>query len=192
MRDGGAGDENPERNCVSRSTARSLPRHSSRFYGSTDIRGNRLDSTGGTTVFRDLRPAAVTENVRPNMTTRLIAATIALFVACSPTQDPIAAGAQSAPLPTGTLDQLLAPIALYPDALLAQMLMSATDAAEDHRARQVAEGEPDAERHGASGRRGQGRVRCELRGVDALPSSRGENGGPDRVDEGPRAGVHLR
>ena len=63
------------------------------------------------------------------MTTRLIAATIALFVACSPTQDPIAAGAQSAPLPTGTLDQLLAPIALYPDSLLAQMLMSATDAA---------------------------------------------------------------
>ena len=65
------------------------------------------------------------------MTTRLIAATIALFVACSPTQDPIAAGAQAAqvPLPTGTLDQLLAPIALYPDSLLAQMLMSATDAA---------------------------------------------------------------
>jgi hypothetical protein len=65
------------------------------------------------------------------MTTRLIAATIALFVACSPTQDPIAAGAQAAqvPLPTGTLDELLAPIALYPDSLLAQMLMSATDAA---------------------------------------------------------------
>ncbi len=66
------------------------------------------------------------------MTTRLIAATIALFVACGPTQDPIAAGAQAAqatPLPTGTLDQLLAPIALYPDSLLAQMLMSATDAA---------------------------------------------------------------
>ena len=65
------------------------------------------------------------------MTTRLIAATIALFVACSPTQDPIAAGAQAAqaPLPTGTLDELLAPVALYPDSLLAQMLMSATDAA---------------------------------------------------------------
>ena len=34
---------------------------------------------------------------------------------------------QTAPPPTGTLDQLLAPIALYPDPLLAQMLMSATD-----------------------------------------------------------------
>jgi hypothetical protein len=85
------------------------------------------DSTGGTTVFRDLRPAAVTEDVRLDMTTRLIALTLALFVSCSPTQNPVAAGAQAAPLPTGTLEQLLAPIALYPDALLAQMLMSATD-----------------------------------------------------------------
>ena len=56
----------------------------------------------------------------------------------------------------------------------------------------MAEGQPDAERHAASGRRGQGRVRCELRGVSALPSSRGEDGGPDRVDEGPGAGVHVR
>ena len=66
------------------------------------------------------------------MTTRLIAATVVLFVACGPAQNPSAAGAQAAqaaPLPTGTLDELLAPIALYPDSLLAQMLMSATDAA---------------------------------------------------------------
>ena len=67
------------------------------------------------------------------MTTRFIAATVMLFVACSPPQDKVAAqGAQAAapaPLPTGTLDQLLAPIALYPDSLLAQMLMSATDPA---------------------------------------------------------------
>ena len=66
------------------------------------------------------------------MTTRLIAATFVLFVACGPPRDQIAAGAQAAqasPLPTGTLDQLLAPIALYPDSLLAQMLMSATDPA---------------------------------------------------------------
>ena len=66
------------------------------------------------------------------MTTRLIAATVVLFVACSPPRDQIAAGtqaAQASPLPTGTLDQLLAPIALYPDQLLAQMLMSASDPA---------------------------------------------------------------
>ncbi len=64
------------------------------------------------------------------MTTRLIAATVVLFVACGPPGDQITAGAQASqasPLPTGTLDQLLAPIALYPDQLLAQILMSATD-----------------------------------------------------------------
>ena len=48
------------------------------------------------------------------------------------TQGQTAAGAQAgqaSPRPTGTLDQLLAPIALYPDSLLAQMLMSAADPA---------------------------------------------------------------
>jgi hypothetical protein len=64
------------------------------------------------------------------MTTRLIVAVVMLFVACGPPRDQLAAQAgQAAPLPTGTLDQLLAPIALYPDPLLAQMLMSATDPA---------------------------------------------------------------
>jgi hypothetical protein len=63
------------------------------------------------------------------MTTRLIAALLVVFVACGPTRDQAAQAAQATPLPTGTLDELLAPIALYPDSLLAQMLMSATDAA---------------------------------------------------------------
>jgi Protein of unknown function (DUF3300) len=54
------------------------------------------------------------------MTTRVIAATLMLFVACGTPARPQTA-------PTGTLDQTLAPIALYPDSLLAQMLMSATD-----------------------------------------------------------------
>ncbi len=64
------------------------------------------------------------------MTTRLIAVTVVLFVACGPPRDQVAAGAQAAqakPLPTGSLDEILAPIALYPDPLLAQMLMSAAD-----------------------------------------------------------------
>ena len=65
------------------------------------------------------------------MTTRLIAVTVMLlFVACGPPRDKAASqsapAAATSPLPTGTLDQLLAPIALYPDQLLAQMLMSAT------------------------------------------------------------------
>ena len=66
------------------------------------------------------------------MTSRLIAVTLVFFVACGPAGGPNAAGAQPAqatPLPTGTLDELLAPIALYPDSLLAQMLMSATEPA---------------------------------------------------------------
>ena len=54
------------------------------------------------------------------MTTRIISAALVLFVACGTSARPQTA-------PTGTLDQTLAPIALYPDALLAQMLMSATD-----------------------------------------------------------------
>jgi len=48
-----------------------------------------------------------------------------LFVACGSPKDQAAPQAQAGP-PSGTLDQLLAPIALYPDPLLAQMLMSAT------------------------------------------------------------------
>jgi len=63
------------------------------------------------------------------MTRRLIAAaTLVLFVACGAPRDQ-GGRAQSTPLPTGTLDQLLAPVALYPDSLLAQMLMSAADPA---------------------------------------------------------------
>ena len=58
------------------------------------------------------------------MTKRMIAAAVVLFVACGSPARP-----QTAQPPTGTLDQLLAPIALYPDPLLAQMLMSATDPA---------------------------------------------------------------
>jgi hypothetical protein len=58
-----------------------------------------------------------------------MAATLVVLVACGPVQ--IAAGAQAAPAAqsfpaTGTLSELLAPIALYPDALLAQMLLSAS------------------------------------------------------------------
>ena len=56
------------------------------------------------------------------MTRAMIAAGLVFLMACgSP------APKETLPPPTGTLDQLLAPIALYPDPLLAQMLMSATD-----------------------------------------------------------------
>ena len=58
------------------------------------------------------------------MTKSMIAAALLLFVSCG---SPAPAPTQTAQLPTGTLDQLLAPIALYPDQLLAQILMSATN-----------------------------------------------------------------
>ena len=61
------------------------------------------------------------------MTSRLIAATVVVLVACGPPQPAAGVQAQSLPLPTGTIDELVAPIALYPDSLLAQMLMSAAD-----------------------------------------------------------------
>ena len=62
------------------------------------------------------------------MTTRMMPAGLMLFVVfvafvgCG-------SAAQPQTAPTGTLDQTLAPIALYPDQLLAQMLMSASDPA---------------------------------------------------------------
>jgi hypothetical protein len=60
------------------------------------------------------------------MTTRLIAVAVVLCVACGSPREQ-GTRTQSTPLPTGTLDQLLAPVALYPDPLLAQMLISAAD-----------------------------------------------------------------
>ena len=66
--------------------------------------------------------------MKGTMRTRMLAAALVLSVGCSQTSNPGSSGAQtSQQLPTGTLDQLLAPIALYPDALLAQVLMSAQD-----------------------------------------------------------------
>jgi hypothetical protein len=80
------------------------------------------------------------------MTKPMISAAMALLVACgSPARTP------TAPPLTDTIDQLLAPIALYPDQLLAQMLMS-DRSLENHRARQVAEVQHETERHTASGR----------------------------------------
>ncbi len=58
------------------------------------------------------------------MAKRLIALMAVLFVACG-----TAARPQTTQPATGTLDQMLAPIALYPDPLLAQMMMSAVDPA---------------------------------------------------------------
>jgi hypothetical protein len=61
-------------------------------------------------------------------TFRAITATFLLLAACGSPHEP-SVSAQTATYQTGTLDQMLAPIALYPDQLLAQILMSAADPA---------------------------------------------------------------
>ena len=58
---------------------------------------------------------------------QLMAATLALLIACGSPRAQTPAAAQAVQYPTGTLEQMLAPVALYPDPLLAQMLMSAGD-----------------------------------------------------------------
>jgi hypothetical protein len=62
-------------------------------------------------------------------TCRAIGAALVLLVACESRRDRITVSAQTTQYQTGSLDQILAPIALYPDQLLAQMLMSAGDPA---------------------------------------------------------------
>ena len=61
------------------------------------------------------------------MTTRAVLVLVLVLVACSPSPAR-EAPAQGSQLPTQTLEQLLAPVALYPDALLAQILMCSTEA----------------------------------------------------------------
>jgi hypothetical protein len=58
----------------------------------------------------------------------IVAAALALIVACGPGAQNSPA-AKPPPYATGSLDQMLAPIALYPDQLLAQMLMCAAEPA---------------------------------------------------------------
>jgi len=58
-----------------------------------------------------------------------MAAALAMLVACGSPRAQTPAAGQAAQFPTGTLEQMLAPVALYPDQLLAQMLMSAGDPA---------------------------------------------------------------
>jgi Protein of unknown function (DUF3300) len=62
------------------------------------------------------------------MTMRVIVTLVVILVACERTPDS-SVRAQTAQFPTSTLDQLLSPVALYPDQLLAQILMSATEPA---------------------------------------------------------------
>ena len=57
---------------------------------------------------------------------QMVGTLLVVLIACGPMLSSEALRAQTPSTPAATLDKLLAPIALYPDALLAQILMSAT------------------------------------------------------------------
>ena len=63
----------------------------------------------------------------PFRTFCVFALAVTLIACFDSRRERITASAQTTPYQTGSLDQILAPIALYPDSLLAQMLMSAGD-----------------------------------------------------------------
>jgi len=86
------------------------------------LRSKRVSARALTPAFR--HGTCSSEAGKVYMAKRMIALLALLFVACG------SAAQQTAQQPaTGTLDQMLAPIALYPDPLLAQMMMSAVDPA---------------------------------------------------------------
>jgi len=63
----------------------------------------------------------------PSRTFCVFAVAVTLLACFDSRRERITASAQTTQYQTGSLDQILAPIALYPDSLLAQMLMSAGD-----------------------------------------------------------------
>ena len=71
----------------------------------------------------------------------------------------------------GSLDKLLAPVALYPDQLLAQMLLCSGDP-RGRRAQRVAEEDIHSEGQRAAEGRRAGGLRAELRRARALPAGR--------------------
>jgi uncharacterized protein DUF3300 len=86
------------------------------------FRSKRVSARALTPAFR--HGTCSSEAGKVYMAKRMIALLALLFVSCG------SAAQQTAQQPaTGTLDQMLAPIALYPDPLLAQMMMSAVDPA---------------------------------------------------------------
>ena len=86
-------------------------------------------------------------------------------------------------IPAQELDGLLAPVALYPDQLLAQMLLCATTPARVTDLDKWLKTTSAVQRHGASGRCEADRVRTESRHARPVPSSRGLHGHQPRLDD---------
>ena len=89
------------------------------------------------------------------------------------------------------LDSLLAPVALYPDQLLGEMLVSAQKPAMVGVARRMA-AQPDGARQRAAGRRRRVGFRLQLCRAGALPRGRRVDGGAPGLDGEGRRGVRRR
>jgi hypothetical protein len=74
-------------------------------------------------------PASRRPEGPPTNKRAVVAVTLALLTACGSSPAPISARAAQSPQQFSSVDQLLAPIALYPDQLLAQILLSASEPA---------------------------------------------------------------
>ena len=94
------------------------------------------------------------------------------------------------PVAPAELDRLLAPVALYPDSLLAQILQCAQKPWKGGCAGRV-DGRPaGAQGQRAAGCRGEVGLRAELRGARRVPGRRQRHGEPDRSDDEGRPGLH--
>jgi hypothetical protein len=104
---------------------------------------------------------------------------------------PPPAGRGQAPAPDpAALDKLLAPVALYPDALLGQVLMCSMSPFSSRRAGQVVAGQPDPQRQRRSGRGAEGGFRPQLCRLELLPRCGADDGRPNGLD--PAAWPGLR
>ena len=91
--------------------------------------------------------------------------------------EPQAGAASNKPAPSAAdLDLLLAPVALYPDPLLAQMLLSASDPPKVKELNTWLKSNQNLKGTAAAGRGGEGRLRAELRGTGAVSADREHDG----------------
>ena len=112
--------------------------------------------------------------------TLLVTAILALFIAASASaqegSSDSAGSSQSQLLDEGQLDQLVAPIALYPDALLTQVLMASTYPLEVVQADRFAEANKNSQRPKARGHAGHQGLGGE-RQITRVYSNSSENDG---------------
>ena len=100
--------------------------------------------------------------------------------------------ATGAPASANAIDQLTAPIALYPDALVFQILAASTnfDTLKSFAGWLGKNCQSEGER--TPGRRTEGRLRCRFGRAGAVSPSHPDDGAETGLDEGAWPGVHCR